>query len=175
MLSSFTLCIQQCWIPASPIFQLKQRLKTNLNIATRCRNKNISCSMFTVYLSPHMVPSLTDSLSLATSPVSAPRCCCCCCFCCCCCCWCCCCWCWQASSQGASLSTTPRQPLVWGKIRQVLHHHCVENNINFYVKSGNRIQSRLSWGILFLFADHENVKWEHFSSPEQTGERTSFL
>ena len=106
-----------------------------------------------MYLSPHSVPSLTDSLSLTTSPVSAPRCCCCC---------------WQASSHGASLSTSPRQPLVWGKIRQVLHHHCVENNINFYVKSGNRIQSRLSWGILFLFADHENVKWEHFSSPEQT-------
>ena len=57
------------------------------------------------------------------------------------------CWCWQASSHGESLSTTPRHPLVWGKIRQVLHHHCVENNINSDVKYGIRIQSRLSWGI----------------------------
>lgn len=86
-----------------------------------------------VYLSPHMVPSLTDSPSLTTSPVSAPASGLC--------------WCWQASSHGESLSTAPRQPLVWGKIRQVLHHHCVENNINSDVKYGIRIQSRLSWGI----------------------------
>ena len=54
---------------------------------------------FSVYLSPHIVPSLTDSLSITTSPVSAmalfSSCCC-----------------WQASSQGESLSTTPRQALV---------------------------------------------------------------
>ena len=51
-----------------------------------------------MYLSPHIVPSLTDSLSITTSPVldvaSFSSCC------------------WQASSQGESLSTTPRQALV---------------------------------------------------------------
>ena len=55
-------------------------------------------SILLLYLSPHIVPSLTASLSITTSPVldvaSFFSCC------------------WQASSQGESLSTTPCQALV---------------------------------------------------------------